>query len=212
MFLLNFSYGYVWLWYNRTRKLFLLSRAVHIFIVLMFFPLFFPFFFYYFFSMAGSRKCWQNAHKWRMWEWDISSTHPRDIPNRIIPFSFCILFCIIHLWSHILKMDFGCVMPTQQHNHTSDARWLEAQVGSIGMRPPTNDIIEVNLSALLMLLYKLLWLCINFFQLFCGIYSDFISWIHDTQFIIIPGSFCTVSACNNYSKLQKTSAGISYYR
>ncbi len=80
------------------------------------------------------------------------------------------------------------------------------------MQPATNDVTEVNLSALLMLLCKLLWLCTKFFQLFHGTCVDFISWTHDTQFIIMPGSFCTVGECNKYSKSQKTSAGISYHR
>ncbi len=79
------------------------------------------------------------------------------------------------------------------------------------MGSATNDVIEVNLSALLMLLCKLLWLPTKYSQLFCGIWADFISWIHDTQFTIMPGSFCTVGECNNYSKSQKTSPGISYH-
>ncbi len=37
------------------------------------------------------------------------------------------------------------------------------------MQPATNDVIKVNLSALLMLLCKLLWLCTKYSQLFCGI-------------------------------------------
>ncbi len=56
MFLLNFSCGYVWLWYNQTKKLFLLSTAVHVFYCSYVFPLFFTFFLK-FFSMAGLWKC-----------------------------------------------------------------------------------------------------------------------------------------------------------
>ncbi len=53
------------------------------------------------------------------------------------------------------------------------------QVGSIEMQPATNYVIEVNLPALLMLLYKLLWLCTKYSQAFRDICADFISWIHD---------------------------------
>ncbi len=42
-------------------------------------------------------------------------------------------------------------------------------MGSIEMQLATNGGIEVNLSALLMLLCKLLWLCTKYSQLFCGI-------------------------------------------
>ncbi len=83
-------------------------------------------------------------------------------------------------------------------------------MGSIEMQPATNDVIEVNLSALLMLLCELLRLCAQYSQLFCGICADFISWILDTQFTTMPGLFCTVGECNNYSKSRKTSPGISY--
>ncbi len=37
------------------------------------------------------------------------------------------------------------------------------------MQPATNNVTEVNLSALLMWLCKLLWLCTKYSQLFCGI-------------------------------------------
>ncbi len=71
MFLLNFSYGYVWLWYNQTRKLFLLSTAVQVFLLfLCFFPCFSPSF-YIFFPWLDCRwnlrKCRWNADKWRIW-------------------------------------------------------------------------------------------------------------------------------------------------
>ncbi len=49
------------------------------------------------------------------------------------------------------------------------------------MQPAANDVIEVNLSALVMLLYKLLWLCIKYLQSFRDICADFISWIHDNM-------------------------------
>ncbi len=68
------------------------------------------------------------------------------------------------------------------------------------MQPATNNVIEVNLSALLVLLCNLLRLCTKYSQLFRRICADFISWIHDNQFTIMPGSFCTVGECNNYSR------------
>ncbi len=46
------------------------------------------------------------------------------------------------------------------------------------MQPATNDVIEVNLSALIMLLYKLLWLCTKYSQSFR---ADFISLLHDNM-------------------------------
>ncbi len=60
------------------------------------------------------------------------------------------------------------------------------------MQPATNDVIEVNLSAFLVLLCKLLRLCTKNSQLFRGIRVNFILWTHDTQFTIIAGSFCLV--------------------
>ncbi len=47
------------------------------------------------------------------------------------------------------------------------------------MQPTTSDVIEVNLSVLLILLYKLLWLCTKYSQSFRDICADFISSIHD---------------------------------
>ncbi len=45
------------------------------------------------------------------------------------------------------------------------------------MQPATNDIIEVDLSAIL--LHKLLRLCTKYSQSFRDICADFISWLHD---------------------------------
>ncbi len=71
------------------------------------------------------------------------------------------------------------------------------------MQPATNDIFEVNLSALLMLLCKLLWLRTKYFQLFCGIYTYFISWMHDTQFTILAhfALLANVTIILNHRKL-----------
>ncbi len=78
MFFLNFSYRHVWLWYNRTRKLFLLSMAVQVFLLfLCFFPCFSPSFYIFFFHGWIHNEICGNSDKWKMWRGETpTSPHP----------------------------------------------------------------------------------------------------------------------------------------
>ncbi len=105
------------------------------------------------FSVAGSKNWLNLAGKWLKWRHCVSEFGTPFLPTR------------------------RTVPPISALHGDRNPKCIEKTGGLDRNATRNKDIIEVNLSALLMLLYELLRLCIEYLPSFRDVCADFISWI-----------------------------------